>query len=231
MIDKTRARQLRDQGWTLRQIGEELGASGERIRQIVGPAPPAASACTVCSRDLPADRDLRTRYCSDACRNRAHHASLKHPCPKCGAPTRGKQCIPCLRGEQEVERNRRFDQLAALWAEGLTMEQIAEQLGTTKNALGGLMVRARAAGWDLPLRRAAQPKSANLTKRESRSQFTAALRNGTIRRSTRCEDCGSTDLIEGHHTDYSRPLYVVWLCHACHTDLHAAERRKTEAAA
>lgn len=35
-----------------------------------------------------------------------------------------------------------------------------------------------------------------------------------------CEDCGSTDRIEKHHEDYSRPLDVVFLCRTCHLARH-----------
>src|SRR3990167_11187577 len=34
-----------------------------------------------------------------------------------------------------------------------------------------------------------------------------------------CEDCGSTD-VQAHHTDYSRPLEVRWLCVAHHRAVH-----------
>lgn len=32
--------------------------------------------------------------------------------------------------------------------------------------------------------------------------------------------CFSTIKIQGHHTDYSQPLSVVWLCASCHMRLH-----------
>lgn len=100
------------------------------------------------------------------------------------------------------------------------MAEIAVELGTTANALGSLIARARAAGWDLPRRRRATPKTTGLTKQQVRAQFMNALLNGTLRRSTRCEECGDTELVEGHHTDYAKPLYVTWLCPACHRAAH-----------
>ncbi len=41
-----------------------------------------------------------------------------------------------------------------------------------------------------------------------------------------CSKCGSTDQIHAHHDDYNQPLDVVWLCHVCHSHLHAILRRK-----
>lgn len=31
-----------------------------------------------------------------------------------------------------------------------------------------------------------------------------------------CEECGSTDNLQRHHTDYSKPLEIVILCPKCH---------------
>jgi len=35
-----------------------------------------------------------------------------------------------------------------------------------------------------------------------------------------CALCGSLKA-EGHHSDYSKPLTVVWLCRSCHEQEHA----------
>jgi hypothetical protein len=40
-----------------------------------------------------------------------------------------------------------------------------------------------------------------------------------------CRHCGDANS-ERHHPDYSRPLFVIWLCRPCHLKLHAAKRRK-----
>jgi hypothetical protein len=34
-----------------------------------------------------------------------------------------------------------------------------------------------------------------------------------------CRDCGSKK-VEAHHTDYSKPLEVIWLCHKHHCEEH-----------
>lgn len=38
-----------------------------------------------------------------------------------------------------------------------------------------------------------------------------------------CYRCGTDEKIEAHHSDYNNPLYVVWLCNACHRELHQRE--------
>ena len=40
-----------------------------------------------------------------------------------------------------------------------------------------------------------------------------------------CRHCGESRT-ERHHPDYTRPLYVIWLCRPCHLKLHANKRRR-----
>ena len=47
-----------------------------------------------------------------------------------------------------------------------------------------------------------------------------ALRSGVIVRPTTCGGCGVECKPEAHHTDYSKPLDVIWLCDACHKKEH-----------
>lgn len=230
MIDKAKAQAMRDQGMSLRQIGDRLGVTGERVRQLTRPSQPQpiAADCAWCGKPLPLSRDRRQRYCDRRCGAAAGNQRAREkkasPCPHCGQNCVGKVCVRCKREQWAQERAVRFDRLAALWSEGLSAEQIAVEFDTTTNALGGLICRARAAGWDLPLRRARTPKRGALSKREARSQFQAALHQGVIRRPTRCEGCGEVGPVDGHHHDYQRPLYVEWLCPDCHHQTHHPQK-------
>ena len=47
-----------------------------------------------------------------------------------------------------------------------------------------------------------------------------AIRDGKVKRKSRCEVCGKTGRLEKHHPDYDQPLLVVFLCPACHRRLH-----------
>jgi len=53
----------------------------------------------------------------------------------------------------------------------------------------------------------------------SRERYRYALRFGKIQRGP-CEVCGTTEKVEGHHEDYTRPLDVRWLCKEHHRQAH-----------
>ena len=46
------------------------------------------------------------------------------------------------------------------------------------------------------------------------------IRLGNLSRSELCETCGLNTKTEAHHTDYGRPLAVMWLCDKCHGEAH-----------
>lgn len=56
-----------------------------------------------------------------------------------------------------------------------------------------------------------------------------AVRSGKLEKRP-CTFCGTTDPVEAHHHDYSKPLDVTWLCKPCHRRFHALERMAKEAA-
>lgn len=47
-----------------------------------------------------------------------------------------------------------------------------------------------------------------------------ALKDGRLIKGECCEKCKSTNKIEGHHDDYTKPLDVRWLCEQCHKEWH-----------
>ena len=55
-------------------------------------------------------------------------------------------------------------------------------------------------------------------KERARATLKVGVRRGKIIR-TPCAECGGQK-VEGHHTDYAKPLQVVWLCRRCHRLRH-----------
>lgn len=58
----------------------------------------------------------------------------------------------------------------------------------------------------------------NSHKRAAHRKLRRAVLAGVVSRG-RCETCGARK-VEGHHTNYARPLDVRWFCKPCHEDFH-----------
>lgn len=47
-----------------------------------------------------------------------------------------------------------------------------------------------------------------------------AIEKGLMTRPSKCSECESTERIEAHHDDYTKPDVVRWLCKSCHETWH-----------
>jgi hypothetical protein len=56
----------------------------------------------------------------------------------------------------------------------------------------------------------------------ARRLLRTAVMRGTLLKPLVCFKCKSAGRIEGHHTDYNKPLQVTWLCVSCHRAEHSA---------
>lgn len=64
-------------------------------------------------------------------------------------------------------------------------------------------------------------------KKETKKQkkyhwdFHAALRSGKLKKPKTCSKCNkSSENIEAHHSNYDKPMQVVWVCTSCHNKMH-----------
>lgn len=58
-----------------------------------------------------------------------------------------------------------------------------------------------------------------LEKERARDVLKKAVRHGRIVKPACCEECGKPTpkrSLEGHHSDYTKPFQVRWLCRPCH---------------
>ena len=58
-------------------------------------------------------------------------------------------------------------------------------------------------------------------KYKARNAVATAIRNGSMVRPMECSSCGATEKLQAHHSDYSRPLDVTWVCRSCHSKHHS----------
>jgi len=56
--------------------------------------------------------------------------------------------------------------------------------------------------------------------KKARTAIGNALRSGKITKADACFFCHKDCALQAHHSDYSRPLDVFWLCASCHGKLH-----------
>lgn len=57
-------------------------------------------------------------------------------------------------------------------------------------------------------------------KYRSHTKLNNALRDGVIAKKSLCENCGGDFRVIAHHSDYLKPLDVLWLCEVCHKAWH-----------
>jgi hypothetical protein len=57
-------------------------------------------------------------------------------------------------------------------------------------------------------------------KLKCRSVLNNAVRDGILERPSHCQVCNQEKLLDGHHSDYSKPLQVLWVCRKCHVAIH-----------
>ena len=67
----------------------------------------------------------------------------------------------------------------------------------------------------------------NPEKQKARLKLNNAVRRGKIHKPVFCSSCDSDRHLEAHHTDYSNPLQVLWLCRSCHRELHNKMREES----
>lgn len=149
------------------------------------------------------------------CPCRARRKTAMKICPKCGeskpvtefrkdsgrADGLQSYCKPChSASSREWERNNRDKVRAArrIWVQQ-NRDKVKEQ---------GLRARSRH----------------STRERSAWRKLDRAVQAGTVVRPEECSECGAPGIPDGHHADYDRPLDVIWLCRACHKDLHRIER-------
>ena len=125
-----------------------------------------------------------------------------------------------------------------LYESGLSVQEVAEFYGITRQAMWewlksrGVKMRQRERfGKENHFHRGgirASDRAQNVLEK--------AIKKGIVGRSSTCETCGCRGIfkdgrtaIQAHHTDYNKPLDVMWLCQKCHHEWHknfkAIERR------
>jgi len=92
-------------------------------------------------------------------------------------------------------------------------------------------VRRYQRGWiaanpDKRLKRNRQFRKDHPEKDRAHNIVAKALKRGALVRPDACESCGAMVRIEAHHTDYSQPYLIQWLCPPCHAEADRARMQR-----
>lgn len=130
----------------------------------------------------------------------------KHPQMKDGHVNR---CIDCAKENvraarlRNAEHYRAYDKTRAMHPGRVAMRR-----------------RYQHANPDVISRNKAAWQARNPLKREAHIIVGNALRDGLVVRPPCCELCRRSVEVQGHHEDYSAPLWLAWLCTRCHRLVH-----------
>lgn len=118
--------------------------------------------CGRCEREFTAAK-ATARYCSENCRKRACDDRRRASCAECGRPLSAgsanhydrpfKLCTDCSATARRAKMAARDRQFEEWWAAGLTLQDIADRMGWSREHVGMEFDRARTRGADLPYRR------------------------------------------------------------------------------
>lgn len=65
-------------------------------------------------------------------------------------------------------------------------------------------------------------RKASSERKKAKVKLACQIRNGNIIRPTICQICKKPHkIIQGHHTDYNKPLQVIFCCPSCHKLIHS----------
>jgi uncharacterized protein YlaI/predicted HTH domain antitoxin len=141
-----------------------------------------------------------------------------------------------------ASKRKDYDEALSLYQKGLSIQDVADYYGMTRQAMRMILKRRgcefreqKRTGEDNHFYRGgatASDRAQNILEK--------AIERGAVVRKAKCELCGSTDTfkdgrtaIQAHHTDYNKPLDVMWLCQKCHHEWHknnrAIERKECDA--
>ena len=72
-------------------------------------------------------------------------------------------------------------------------------------------------------------RAKNPQQMRAQSLLNSYILRGKIEKPKVCQVCGKEGRVEAHHSDYSKPLDVIWCCKSCHYVLDKERREKERA--
>ncbi len=121
------------------------------------------------------------------------------------------KCIACVKNRVTKHRNENLEKIREYDKSRAMLPHRVQARKEYSNTEKGKIAKTRALKnyhERYPLKRASHVITGN------------AIRDGKLVRPSSCSECASTEKIEAHHDDYTKPLDVRWLCRKCHYKWH-----------
>lgn len=123
-------------------------------------------------------------------------------------------CKACKRAQQIATRNNNLEYYQEYDRNRPNKEERARSVAEYQQTEKGKEVKQKSA---------IKYKATFPIKRKAVNAVNNAVRDGKLIKPSVCECCTNTFKslqIHGHHSDYLKPLDVMWLCNKCHEDWH-----------
>jgi hypothetical protein len=106
------------------------------------------------------------------------------------------------------------------WANDLARKRSGLLAGRKYREANRERLRVKALLAWTPEKAARQKAARDPFKERARNILRDAVHKGKIKKPKKCQGCGWTGTLHGHHEDYNAPLVVRWLCSICHGRAH-----------
>ncbi|MFH1350406.1 MAG: DNA cytosine methyltransferase [Pseudomonadota bacterium] len=124
-------------------------------------------------------------------------------------------------------KNSKYDTAVELYGKGLSIQDIADFYGTTRQAMW-MILKRRGCEFRDQLKYGKENhfyRGGPLASGRVHDLIERAVEKGLLIRPDHCEKCGKGSVtIESHHSDYNKPLDVNWFCKPCHFEWHENNR-------
>lgn len=159
------AQRLLDEGADRDAITEALGVTLRTVERWGFNLSRLPRPCIQCGEEFQPTHG-KQEACSEECARKRHSARKRLSadahrayCPDCGDPLAAGsewkgwiRCKDCCLAHEKARTEEKWARIEALWADGLSMREIAKELGTTPATIGVTINGMRHAGRSVPYR-------------------------------------------------------------------------------
>lgn len=141
---------------------------------------------------------IQSKECTHCAVSQSVDCFYRNPLTKDGL---GSWCKSCEKGRNRAGYVKEYCQTSS--AKLAKQKYRLSRLGKSTTAKYGRMIRIL-----------------NPEKARARDVVNGEVRAGRIVKPVTCERCGFKCKLQAHHSDYSQPLNVEWVCVTCHAKEH-----------